>query len=62
MNMKNIYVAPKAEQINILTEGAIMAASLAKNNGTTIDTSVSGSQLSQKRGWSSDSWTAEDEE
>lgn len=58
MNMKNIYVAPKAEQINILTEGAIMAASLP-----TSDTSISsGGQLSQKRGWSADEWTAEDEE
>lgn len=58
MNMKNIYVAPKAEQINILTEGAIMTASLP-----TSDTEISSSsQLSQKRGWSSDSWTAEDEE
>lgn len=58
--MKNIYVAPKAEQINILTEG-VVAASLPKSD-TGVDTSVPGNQLSQKRGWSSDSWTAEDEE
>lgn len=55
--MKNIYVAPKAEQINILTEG-VVAASLP-----TSDKEIgSGSQLSQKRGWSADEWTAEDEE
>ena len=58
--MKNIYVAPKAEQINILTEG-VVAASLPKSD-TEVDTSVPGNQLSQKRGWSADEWTAEDEE
>ena len=58
--MKNIYVAPKAEQINILTEG-VVAASLPMND-TTVDTNTAGGQLSQKRGWSSESWTAEDED
>ena len=57
--MKNIYVAPKAEQINILTEG-VVAASLPMND-TTVDTNQGG-QLSQKRGWSCDNWTAGDEE
>ena len=59
--MKNIYVAPKAEQINILSEG-VVAASINMDGEKNIDTSNSGSQLSQKRGWSSESWTAEDEE
>ncbi len=59
--MKNIYVAPKAEQINILSEG-VVAASINMDGGKNIDTSNPGSQLSQKRGWSSESWTAEDEE
>ena len=58
--MKNIYVAPKAEQINILTEG-VVAASLPMND-TTVDTNTAGGQLSQKRGWSCDNWTAGDEE
>ena len=58
--MKKIYVAPKAEQINILTEG-VVAASLPTND-TTVDTNTPGTQLSNKRGWSSESWTAEDEE
>lgn len=59
--MKNIYVAPKAEQINILSEG-VVAASINVDGDKNIDTSTPGSQLSQKRGWSSESWTAEDEE
>ena len=59
--MKNIYVAPKAEQINILSEG-VVAASINVDGDKNINTNNSGSQLSQKRGWSSESWTAEDEE
>ncbi len=59
--MKNIYVAPKAEQINILSEG-VVAASINVDGDKNIDTNTPGSQLSQKRGWSSESWTAEDEE
>ena len=59
--MKNIYVAPKAEQINILSEG-VVAASINVDGNKNIDTSTPGSQLSQKRGWSSEIWTAEDEE
>ena len=60
--MKNIYVAPKAEQINILSEGVVAASSLKVGGTGNIDTNEPGSQLSQKRGWSSESWTAEDEE
>lgn len=60
--MKNIYVAPKAEQINILSEGVVAASSLKVDGTGNIDTNEPGSQLSQKRGWSSESWTAEDEE
>ena len=59
--MKNIYVAPKAEQINILSEG-VVAASINVDGGKNIDTNTPGSQLSQKRGWSSDCWAAQDEE
>ncbi len=59
--MKNIYVAPKAEQINIISEG-VVAASINVDGDKNINTNTPGSQLSQKRGWSSDSWTAEDEE
>ena len=59
--MKKIYVAPKAEQINILSEG-VVAASINVDGDKNIDTNTPGSQLSQKRGWSSESWTAEDEE
>ena len=59
--MKNIYVAPKAEQINILSEG-VVAASINVDGDKEINTNTPGSQLSQKRGWSSESWTAEDEE
>ena len=57
--MKKIYVAPKAEQINILSEG-VVAASINVDGNKEINTN--GGQLSQKRGWSSESWTAEDEE
>ena len=60
--MKNIYVAPKAEQINILSEGVVAASSLKVDGTGNINTNESGSQLSQKRGWSSEIWTAEDEE
>ena len=58
--MKNIYVAPKAEQINILSEGVVAASSLKVDGNKEINTN--GGQLSQKRRWSSESWTAEDEE
>ena len=57
--MKNIYVAPKAEQINILSEGVVAAAI---NVAGDKEITTNGGQLSQKRGWSSESWTAEDEE
>ncbi len=60
--MKNIYVAPKAEQINILSEGVVAASSLKVDGNGNINTNEPGSQLSQKRGWSSDCWAAEDEE
>lgn len=60
--MKNIYVAPKAEQINILSEGVVAASLPVNNNGTEVDTSTPGAQLSNKRGWSSDMWAAGDEE
>ncbi|MBQ8226752.1 MAG: hypothetical protein IJZ92_04840 [Bacteroidaceae bacterium] len=56
--MKNIYVAPKAEQINILSEGVVAASALDINKGH----AGGAGQLSQKRGWSADEWTAEDEE
>ena len=59
--MKNIYVAPKAEQINILSEG-VVAASINVDGDKEINTNTPGSQLSNKRGWSSDCWTAQDEE
>ena len=60
--MKNIYVAPKAEQINILSEG-VVAASIKVDGDPNkeIDTNNPGSQLSNKRGWSSDMWTADEE-
>ena len=58
--MKKIYVAPQTEQINILTEG-VVAASLPVNDRE-VNTSTPGAQLSNKRGWSSDMWTTEDEE
>ena len=59
--MKNIYVAPKAEQINILSEGVVAASSLKVDGNGNINTNEPGSQLSQKRGWSSDMWTEEEE-
>lgn len=57
--MRKIYVAPQTEQINILTEG-VVAASLPVND-TEVNTSTPGAQLSNKRGWSSEAWTAEEE-
>ena len=57
--MKKIYVAPQTEQINILTEG-VVAASLPMND-TEVNTSTPGAQLSNKRGWSSEAWTADEE-
>ena len=57
--MRKIYVAPQTEQINILTEG-VVAASLPVND-TEVNTNTPGAQLSNKRGWSSEAWTAEEE-
>lgn len=59
--MKKTYIAPKAEQINIMTEG-VVAASLTVYPDKKVDSSKSGNQLSQKRGWNSGLWATENEE
>ena len=59
--MKKTYIAPKAEQINIMTEG-VVAASLTVYPDKKIDSSVSGNQLSQKRSWNSGLWATGNEE
>ena len=61
--MKKTYIAPKAEQINITTEG-VVAASLTvyPDPDKKVDSSVPGNQLSQKRGWNSSLWATGNEE
>ena len=61
--MKKTYIAPQAEQINIMTEG-VVAASLVIDNDPNkkVDTNIPGNQLSQKRGWNSGLWATENEE
>lgn len=61
--MKKTYIAPKAEQINIMTEG-VVAASLVIDNDPNkkVDTSNPENQLSQKRGWNSGLWATGNEE
>ena len=61
--MKKTYIAPKAEQINIMTEG-VVAASLVIDNDPNkkVDTSDPNNQLSQKRSWNSGLWATGNEE
>ena len=59
--MKKTYIAPKAEQINIMTEG-VVAVSLPVYPDKKVDSSEPGNQLSQKRGWNSSLWATGNEE
>lgn len=43
--MKKNYVSPHSVEVNITAE-SMLAASLAINNGKTVDTSAEGGQLS----------------
>ena len=48
--MKKNYVSPLATEVSVVAE-SMLAASLAINNGKTVDTSVDGAQLGgQSRG------------
>ena len=60
--MKKTYIAPKAEQINIMTEGVVAASLTVYPDSDKVDTSIPGNQLSQKRGWNSSLWATGNEE
>jgi hypothetical protein len=46
--MKKTYIRPETQVVNIHTEGMIAASLAIRNNGT-VDTSVDGAQLSNKK-------------
>lgn len=57
--MKKTYIAPTAVQINFVTEG-MMAQSIGYSNTETVTNEAD--VLSNGKGWSSDNWTAADED
>ena len=57
--MKKTYIAPTAVQINFVTEG-MMAQSIGYSNTETVTNEAD--VLSNSKGWSSDNWTAADED
>lgn len=56
--MKKTYIRPETQVVNIHTEGMIAASLAIRNNGT-VDTSVDGAQLSNKK---NPIWGTEEEE
>lgn len=57
--MKKTYIAPTAVQINFVTEG-MMAQSIGYSNTETVTNEAD--VLSNGKGWSSDNWSAADED
>lgn len=57
--MKKTYIAPTAVQINFVTEG-MMAQSIGYSSTETVTNEAD--VLSNGKGWSSDNWTAADED
>lgn len=58
--MKTIYTAPKATSISLHIEDAILT--LSKGENFVNDAISNGAQLSNQHGWSSDNWTATEED
>lgn len=59
--MKKTYIKPQAQAVSLFTEEALL--SLSGGDGLTVDTSKeTSSQFSDAKGWSSDNWTATDED
>lgn len=57
--MKKLYIIPSSTRINLVVEG-MMAQSLAIGGDTTV--TDENQVLSNGQGWSSDNWTANDED
>ncbi len=57
--MKKTYIAPTAVQIDFVTEG-MMAQSIGYSSTETV--TDENNVLSNSKGWSSDNWSAADED
>lgn len=55
--MKHTYIAPKATAVQLHIESSILDASAPR----AYDTVSNGAQLSEEKGWSSESWTETEE-
>lgn len=59
--MKKTYSKPQAQAVSLFTEEALL--SLSNGDDITVDTSKdTPTQFSDAKGWSSDNWTATDED
>lgn len=59
--MKKTYIKPQAQSVALFTEEALL--SLSGGDNLTVDTDkTTESQFSSSRGWSSDNWSATDED
>ena len=58
--MKKTYRKPQAQAVSLFTEEALLSLS---NEGLTVDPSKNtDTQFSNTKGWSSDNWSATDED
>ena len=58
--MKKTYSKPQAQAVSLFTEEALLSLS---NEGLTVDPSKNtDTQFSNTKGWSSDNWSATDED
>lgn len=58
--MKKTYSKPQAQAVSLFTEEALLSLS---TEGLKVDTSkTADTQFSNGKGWSSDNWTATDDE
>ena len=53
--MKKSYIKPETLEVKFEAQGVI-AASIQMYDETTVDTTVEGTQLTNKNGWSSSNW------
>lgn len=58
--MKKTYIKPQAQAVSLFTEEALLSLS---DKGLTVDPSKNtDTQFSNAKGWSSDNWSATDED
>lgn len=56
--MKKTYIKPQAQAVSLFTEDALLSLSSVEVNGSKKTDEV----FSESKGWSSDNWSATDED